>query len=444
MKTRMKQKGATNQFDDILIASSSDIVSRPDSEETVETSLQTIENVSLPGKVDGVFHVYHALDEIGLTIGSETMDTIIAGMSTNSILVLTIGSGYVSAQYPTGNGTLLVVKAGTTGMAFFQDYSTNSLYTNTFYTSWSGWRNYEVTPPQYDDTPTDGSSNLVNSGAVYDALVALQSTMQSYSDAADQNVMKTLNATIAGLESQLTTHTGDNTVHITSLERQTWNAKQNALTFDSTPTAGSNNPVTSSGIKTALDGKSDTTHNHDGVYVPTTSVGAASGVVPLGADSKIAAQYLPSYVDDVIDGTLVNTTTFNDTDGTAVTPEAGKIYVDTTTNKSYRWSGSVYAEIGGGVALGETSATAYRGDRGKVAYDHSQTATTRSNTTASRSLANGGQFVAVTAVTDNGGHVVGTQSTTFTLPTIQAGNRTVSQKAQPSGQVEGDLWFETL
>lgn len=35
-------------------------------------------------------------------------------------------------------------------------------------------------------------------------------------------------------------------------------AKQNTLTFDTTPTAGSTNPVTSGGVKTALDGKADT------------------------------------------------------------------------------------------------------------------------------------------------------------------------------------------
>ena len=34
--------------------------------------------------------------------------------------------------------------------------------------------------------------------------------------------------------------------------------KQNTLTFDTTPTAGSNNPVTSGGIKTALDAKQNT------------------------------------------------------------------------------------------------------------------------------------------------------------------------------------------
>lgn len=57
---------------------------------------------------------------------------------------------------------------------------------------------------------------------------------------------------------------------------------------------------------------------------------------------------------------------------TAATPESGKIYVDLDSNKTYRWSGSVYVEIAQGLTLGETSSTAYRGDRGKIAYDHSQ------------------------------------------------------------------------
>ena len=48
-----------------------------------------------------------------------------------------------------------------------------------------------------------------------------------------------------------------------------------------------------------------------------------------------------------------------------VQPEAGKIYVDITTNKTYRWSGSSLVEINsGGVVLGETAETAYAGDKG--------------------------------------------------------------------------------
>ncbi|TZF84511.1 hypothetical protein FW774_05855 [Pedobacter sp. BS3] len=90
-------------------------------------------------------------------------------------------------------------------------------------------------------------------------------------------------------------------------------------------------------------------------------------------DGLIPASQLPGFVDDVLEGTYVDSTTFNDSDGNPYTPETGKIYVDTDTNITYRWSGSAYISIGSDLALGETSSTAYRGDRGKIAYDHSQT-----------------------------------------------------------------------
>ena len=48
-------------------------------------------------------------------------------------------------------------------------------------------------------------------------------------------------------------HTGDTVKHITASERTAWNAKQGKLTFDTAPTSGSTNPVTSSGVKTAID-----------------------------------------------------------------------------------------------------------------------------------------------------------------------------------------------
>lgn len=51
----------------------------------------------------------------------------------------------------------------------------------------------------------------------------------------------------------LTAHTGNTTVHITAAERMAWNQKQSALTFDPSPTAGSANPVTSGGVRAAID-----------------------------------------------------------------------------------------------------------------------------------------------------------------------------------------------
>ena len=92
--------------------------------------------------------------------------------------------------------------------------------------------------------------------------------------------------------------------------------------------------------------------------------GVANGVAELDAAGKVPSSQLPSFVDDVIE--------VADYDHLPITGESGKIYVTLDTNKTYRWTGSGYAEISESLALGETSSTAYRGDRGKTAYDHSQ------------------------------------------------------------------------
>ena len=90
--------------------------------------------------------------------------------------------------------------------------------------------------------------------------------------------------------------------------------------------------------------------------------GTANGVAELDANGKVLTSQLPSFVDDVIEA-----------ENFAVLPnegETGKIYVTLDDNKTYRWSGSAYVEISASLALGETDSTAYRGDRGKIAYDH--------------------------------------------------------------------------
>ena len=102
--------------------------------------------------------------------------------------------------------------------------------------------------------------------------------------------------------------------------------------------------------------------------------GAANGVAELGADGRVPTTQLPSYVDDVLE--YANFAAF------PATGETGKIYINLDQNKTWRWSGSGYAEISASLALGETSATAYRGDRGKAAYDHSQVAGNPHGTTA--------------------------------------------------------------
>ena len=60
------------------------------------------------------------------------------------------------------------------------------------------------------------------------------------------------------LSSDLVDDTNHTNKFVTSSEKSAWNGKQDALTFDNSPTANSNNPVKSGGIYTALSGKQNT------------------------------------------------------------------------------------------------------------------------------------------------------------------------------------------
>ena len=95
--------------------------------------------------------------------------------------------------------------------------------------------------------------------------------------------------------------------------------------------------------------------------IPTSAKGAASGVAELDTTGKVPTSQLPSYVNDVLE--YANKASF------PATGETGKIYVDKATNLTWRWSGSAYVEISPSLALGETSSTAYAGDKGKALAD---------------------------------------------------------------------------
>lgn len=87
-----------------------------------------------------------------------------------------------------------------------------------------------------------------------------------------------------------------------------------------------------------------------------------NALIPKLEGGKIPSNYLPSYVDDVLEGTYVNETTFNVTSGEP--KQTGVIYVDTTTNISYRYSGSKYIKISSPLELGTSSSTALAGSEG--------------------------------------------------------------------------------
>lgn len=83
-------------------------------------------------------------------------------------------------------------------------------------------------------------------------------------------------------------------------------------------------------------------------------------------NGKVPLSELPSSVDNVVEYA-----TANDFPSTG---ESKKLYIAQNTNRVSRWNGSSYSEISSSVELGETSTTAYRGDRGKAAYDHATNA----------------------------------------------------------------------
>ena len=191
-----------------------------------------------------------------------------------------------------------------------------------------------------DPTPTQDSENPVQSGGVYDAI-------QSVEDGIPTKVSELTN------DSGYLTTESDPTVPewAKSPSKPTYTAAEVGARPDTwTPSAG------------------------DIGAIPVSQKGAASGVAELDSSGKVPSAQLPSYVDDVVE--------FASRDSFPGTGEDGKIYIAEDTNLTYRWSGTQYVEISPSLALGETSSTAYRGDRGKTAYDHSQTTGNPHNTTA--------------------------------------------------------------
>lgn len=79
-------------------------------------------------------------------------------------------------------------------------------------------------------------------------------------------------------------------------------------------------------------------------------------------DGLVPAAYLPSYVDDVLE--------YNSIDNFPETGESGKIYVDTSSNLTYRWSGSQYIEVSKSIGLGTSAADAYPGNLGQQNADN--------------------------------------------------------------------------
>lgn len=193
-----------------------------------------------------------------------------------------------------------------------------------------------------DATPTQGSKNPVQSGGVYNAL---------------QDVEESIPTKVSDLTNDSGFITGYTETDPTVPE---WAKAPSKPTYTATEVGARPDTWMPSA--------------EDVGAIPASQKGAASGVAELDSSGKVPTSQLPSYVDDVVEYDSLSA--FPDTG------EDGKIYIAEDTNLTYRWSGTQYVEISPSLALGETSSTAYRGDRGKTAYDHSQTTGNPHGTTA--------------------------------------------------------------
>lgn len=366
-KVVLKELSSDGNWYKRLFESSSDIVQRDTKPgHTVEQDLTTIENTLL-GKVSGTARIYKSIGEISSSLSiSSTMVSICGAMAAGSIALYGNTSGNTTI-YPTDNGTILILKySNEYCMCFYNDVESNKVYTGVYYNSasistakWSGWSTYAMSNHTHT-AATSSTLGMVKSGG--DVTISSSGIITVKDDSHNHTI-----SNVDGLQTELSDLSAAIEAAVASITNHT------------------NNKSNPHGVTVTQIGA-----------IPTSKIGAAGGVASLDSTGKVPSSQLPSYVDDVLEFTSVSK--FPNPG------ESGKIYTDTTTNKTYRWSGSVYTEISPSIALGETSSTAYRGDRGKTAYEHSQTTSGNPHgvTKSDVGLGNVGNYKALSTVSGQG------------------------------------------
>lgn len=294
---------------------------------------------------DGLTHLaqklnnYPTNDVIGAVVDGvqdaldEKLDVTLAG-SANGVATLGSDGKVPSTQLPESMGTTYTLS---------QDSDDGHIVT---LTSSSG-SVQQITIPDNDTTyeeATTSASGLMSSSdksKLNNVAAGANAANISY-DSTNKKITKTINGTTsdvvsaANLKSDMNLSKSD--VGLSNVENKS--------------SATIRGELTSTNVTTALG------------YTPINASlkGANNGIAELDASGKVPSTQLPSYVDDVLEYSTISDFPF--------TGESGKIYIDISTNKTYRWSGTTYTEISPSLALGETSNTAFRGDYGKIAYDH--------------------------------------------------------------------------
>lgn len=121
-------------------------------------------------------------------------------------------------------------------------------------------------------------------------------------------------------------------------------------------------PTEYGGLTTTLQGIINSIGAMSDDYVTKDQIGANNGVASLDSTGRVPSAQLPSYVDDVLE--------YDNRSSFPGMGQSGIIFIAKDTNLAYRWTGSVYVEISPSLALGETSSTAYAGNKGAQNADN--------------------------------------------------------------------------
>lgn len=156
---------------------------------------------------------------------------------------------------------------------------TGNLYTEYIYVN-SVWESLGTQKLDLSDYVTTTALNE----AIANFLV--ESDVQELIDTALEAYTKTSELAAIATSGNLADAAQDATHRVvTDTEKATWNAKQNALTFDEAPTASSANPVKSGGVKTAIDAVQNAVN---GVIDGTTPVAKATEATSAGSAESAA------------------------------------------------------------------------------------------------------------------------------------------------------------
>lgn len=96
-------------------------------------------------------------------------------------------------------------------------------------------------------------------------------------------------------------------------------------------------------------------------YALASAIGVANGIATLDDSGLVPSSQLPSYVDDVLE--------FDSKDKFPANGEDGKIYVDKSDNKTYRYTGSGYLWINSAVATADEAVKAHKDADGNIITD---------------------------------------------------------------------------